>query len=99
MFLDLLRKRRSTRQFTSQPVEVEKINILLEAALRAPSSKTNTPWEFIVIEDPKVIVQLSTAKPHGASFLKKAPLAIAVCGNTEKSDVWIEDCAIAALLV
>jgi nitroreductase len=43
--------------------------------------------------------QLSRSKIHGSEFLKNAPLGIVVCGDPEKSDVWVEDCSIAAILV
>lgn len=99
MLLDLLRKRRSIRRFTDQPVEDEKIDLLLEAALLSPSSKGNTPWHFVVVRDPGCIAKLAQAKPHGAAFLKNAPLVIAVCGDSNQSDVWVEDCSIATLLL
>lgn len=99
MFIDLLRSRRSIRTYQDRPVEKEKIDLLIEAALRAPSSRVPNPWELVVVTDPKTIEQLSKAKPHGASFLAKAPLAIAVCGDPEKSDVWVEDVSIAATLL
>ncbi len=99
MLLDLLRKRRSIRKFTGQAVEEEKIELLLEAALLSPSSKGNTPWHFVVVCDQDCISKLALAKPHGASFLKNAPLVIAVCGDSNRSDVWVEDCSIATLLL
>jgi len=99
MFLDLLRKRRSIRQFEDRPVEKGKIDLLVEAMLRSPSSRSLNPWEFVVVTDPKTISDLSTAKPHGASFLKNAPLAIVVCANPAICDVWIEDCSIASLIL
>ena len=99
MLLDLLRKRRSIRKFTGQAVEEEKIELLLEAALLSPSSKGNTPWHFVVVCDQDCISKLALAKPHGASFLKNAPLVIAVCGDSNQSDVWVEDCSIATLLL
>lgn len=43
--------------------------------------------------------KLSRAKPHGATFLKNAPLGIVVCGDSEKGDVWIEDCSIASIFI
>ncbi len=98
-FIDLLIKRRSIRKFTERPVEQEKIDQLVEAALRSPSSRGFNPWEFVVITDKASISELATAKPHGAAFLKNAPLAIAVCADTTKSDVWVEDTAIAALIL
>jgi len=99
MFIDLLRSRRSIRKFEDRPVEAEKIGLILEAVLRSPSSRGFNPWEFVVVDDPTIIKRLSTAKPHGASFLANAPLAIVVCADPGKSDVWVEDASIAALVL
>jgi nitroreductase len=97
MFIDILTKRRSIRKYQQKPVEKEKIDLLVEAALRAPSSRGVAPWAFVVVTDPGIIGQLARAKPHGAAFLKNAPLAIVVCADTEKSDVWVEDASIATI--
>ncbi|WP_372679446.1 nitroreductase family protein [Desulfosarcina sp.] len=99
MFIDLLRSRRSIRKFEDRPVEAEKLDLILEAVLRSPSSRGFNPWEFVVVTDPAIIKRLSTAKPHGASFLANAPLAIVVCADPGKSDVWVEDAAIAAIIL
>jgi len=99
MFIDLLRTRRSIRQFTDQPVEKEKIDLLIKAMLRSPSSRGLNPWEFVIVREPQTLSELSRAKQHGASFIKNAPLAIVVCGDATKSDVWVEDCSIAALVL
>ena len=97
MLLDLLRERRSIRQFLDTPVEQEKLDLLIEAMLRSPSSRGLNPWEFVVVTDKKILRDLSSAKPHGASFVQHAPLAIVVCADPSKSDVWVEDCSIAAI--
>jgi len=99
MLIDLLRARRSIRQFTDQPIEPEKLDLLLEAALRSPSSKGNNPWQFIVVTDRERLNKLAVAKAHGAAFLQGAPLAIVVCADPAKSDVWVEDAAIATTLI
>jgi nitroreductase len=99
MFLDLLRKRRSIRQFQQKPIEKEKVDQLVEAVLRAPSSRSLNPWNFVVVTDRRTIGDLAKAKAHGSSFLKNAPLAIVVCADPGKCDVWIEDCSIATLIV
>lgn len=99
MLIDLLRARRSIRRFTDQPIEPEKIDLLVEAALRSPSSKGNNPWEFIVVNDPAMLKQLAVAKAHGATFLQGAPLAIVVCADPAQSDVWVEDASIATTLI
>ena len=99
MFLSLVQKRRSIRQYLERPVEKEKIEGLIEAALRSPSSRGFNPWEFIVVTDRDLLAKLSTAKPHGASFLKNAPLGIVVCADPEKCDAWIEDASIASIFL
>ena len=99
MFLDLLKKRRSIRQFQNKPVEQDKIDALVEAMLRSPSSRSLNPWEFVVVTDPQKIDRLSQSKPHGASFMRNAPLAVVVCADPAKCDVWIEDCSIATLIL
>ncbi len=99
MFIELLRKRRSTRQFKDKPVTSEHCDILIEAALRSPSSRGINPWQFVVVKNKSLLAQLSQAKSHGAAFLKNAPLAIAVCADTSKTDVWVEDGSIAAIII
>ena len=99
MLIDLLRTRRSIRRFKDQPVEQEKLDLLLEAALRAPTSRGNTPWNFIVVTDRQRLARLAAAKVHGSGFLGNAPLAIVVCADPAKSDVWVEDAAIAATFI
>ncbi len=99
MFLDLIRQRRSVRKFKQQPIEKEIQDQLIEAALRSPSSRSFNPWRFIVVDNPELLEKLSKAKPHGASFLKHAPLGIVVCGDPLASDVWVEDTSIASAFI
>ncbi len=97
--LDILRQRRSVRFFKPSPVTSEQVEQLVEALLRAPTSRGFRPWEFIVIDDPEMLEKLSMAKGQGSAFLARAPLAIVIAADTIKSDVWIEDCAIAAIVL
>lgn len=97
--IGLLQKRRSIRKFTADKITPEARQLLIEAALRAPSSRGINPWEFVLVDDPDMLGQLARAKQHGSQFLKDAPLAIVVCADSTKSDVWIEDCSIAAIII
>ena len=97
--IELLRKRRSIRSYTQEPIDQQSRDLLIEALLRAPSSRNNTPWEFVLVDDRELLLKLSAAKEHGSTFLKGAALGIVVCADTAKSDVWVEDCAIASILV
>lgn len=96
MFIDLLRDRRSIRKYQQRPVEKEKIELLVEAALRAFSSRNTQPWEFVVVTDPEMIRRLSRARSHGTAFIENAPLVIVVCADPNKTDVWVEDTSIAS---
>lgn len=97
--IELLRTRRSIRAFTDQKVEGEKLETLKEAALRSPSSRSINPWRFVFVDDKALIKELATSKKHGSTFMSGASLAIVVCGDEGKSDVWIEDCSIASLIL
>ena len=97
--IELLRKRRSVRKYTEKVIEQEKIEILKEAVLRSPSSRSFDPWEFIFVDDRELLKQLALCKPHGAGFLEDASLGIVICAEEKKSDVWVEDCSIASILV
>lgn len=99
MFIELLRKRRSVRQFQDKAIEQDKIDLLIEAMLRAPSSRSLYPWEFVVVQNKETIEALAKAKVHGSAFMKNAFLAIAVCADPDKCDVWVEDCSIATMLL
>ena len=87
--------RTSVRQFKAQPVEQDKVDILLKAAMAAPTALNLQPWHFIVINDKETIALLSGKRPTNA------PLMIAVCGDTDKTmlpdgstklpDFWVED--------
>ena len=97
--IELLRNRRSIRKYTEKLIEPEKIEILKEALLRSPSSRGFDPWEFIFVDNREFLKQLASCKPHGASFLEGAVLGVVSCADEKKSDVWIEDCSIASILV
>ena len=99
MFLPLAQKRRSIRKYLDKQVEAEKIDSMVEAVLRAPTSRGKNSWEFVVVTDPGLLEKLSNAKPHGANFLKNAALGIVVCANPQISDVWIEDASIASIFI
>jgi nitroreductase len=97
--IDFIRSRRSIRSYTSRPIDSHSVDLLVETLLRAPSSRNNTPWQFIVVDDRELLLKLSAAKENGSAFLKGAALGIVVCADSSQSDVWVEDCSIASILV
>ena len=97
--LDILRDRRSIRKYKDRQIEAEKIEQLKEAALRAPSSRGINPWRFVFVTDKPMLEKLSSAKESGSSFLKEAALGVVVAARGGESDVWVEDCSIASIIL
>ena len=60
-FLELMRRRRSVRSFSSDPVPFEVIRDAIEVAGTAPSGAHQQPWTFVVVSDPEVKRQLRAA--------------------------------------
>ncbi|MDR2389942.1 MAG: nitroreductase family protein [Tannerellaceae bacterium] len=98
-FSELIKARRSTRRFTEELLTPEAVELILKAGLMSPSSKRSTPWQFIVVEDKEILLKLSEAKPQGAAFLRNCPLAIVVAADVSQSEAWVEDAAIASILM
>lgn len=98
-FLELIKKRRSTRKFTDQLLTPEEVESLMQAALMSPASKSSNPWQFILVEDKNSLKRLSQAKAHGAALIADCALAIVVIADPTKSDVWVEDTSIASTFI
>lgn len=74
--------RASVRSFDGRKVEPEKVELLLKAAMAAPSACNQQPWEFVVVTDSGLLKELSQCSPY-AGCIGRAPLGIAVCMRTE----------------
>ena len=78
--IELLKSRRSIRDFTNEPVSEEQISTILEAGRWAPSWLNIQPWKFIVIDDPGIRAEICTAVPTTEKAgVNDAPVCIAVC--------------------
>ncbi|MBR1787470.1 MAG: nitroreductase family protein [Paludibacteraceae bacterium] len=95
-FLQLALKRRSIRKYTAQPVEQEKIEQMLQAALASPSSKHQNPWEMVVVTDRDQLTKMASCKTYGSQMLKEAPLGIVVLADKTATDTWQCDASILA---
>jgi len=100
--LDIIRGRRSIRKYKTDSVPKDLIEKILEAGRWAPSAGNVQPWEFIVINDRKI---LDLVRKFSPGFFGDAPLAILICSNKERArkfrgslgrDLAIIDCAMAA---
>ena len=92
--------RTSIRQYTDEPVSKADIETMLRAGMAAPTAVNKQPWHFVVINSKEKLAELAGDNPRGG-MLKKAPLAIVVCGNMDKAlsgqgrGFWVQDCSAA----
>ena len=73
--MDSIFHRVSIRKYQDKPVEKEKTEAILRAAMQAPSAANQQPWEFYVVTDKEILKELSEASPY-AKMVANAPVAI-----------------------
>ena len=89
--------RRSIRRYTDEPVDEATVELLLRAAMAAPSAGNQQPWRFVVLRDPEVRERVAACSQY-AGMLPGAGVGIVVCGETEGNKhpgFWVQDCAAA----
>lgn len=78
-----IRTRRSIRAFTDKPVSEEDLQLILQAAMQAPSAANQQPWDLVVIRNKETLARVGDINQY-AAYAKNAPLAILVCLNLGK---------------
>jgi len=89
--------RRSIRKYINKNIPEEYYEIMLKAAMHAPSARNRQPWHFIVITDRGILKKLAEVNPSWR-MLAEAASAIVVCGDTNLEDsesFIIQDCSAA----
>jgi nitroreductase len=94
--LDVIKNRRSVRKYSGQPVEPEKLNSLLRAAMQAPSAVNQQPWEFLVVTDRQTLIKLADMSLF-SKMVAQAGVVIIVLGNQNRllKDYFQQDLAAA----
>lgn len=88
-------ERKSVRRYLDKEVEQYKIDLILKAAMAAPSGKDMRPWEFVIVKDRAKMNDMANRLPY-AKMLKEAPMAVVIAGDLKRSDYWYLDCSAAA---
>lgn len=92
--------RTSVRKYTNEAVSKADIETMLRAGMAAPTAVNKQPWHFVVVTDRDQLNALAAAN-RGTGMAAKAPLAIVVCGDMEKTlsgigqGFWVQDCSAA----
>ncbi len=88
-FIDLARKRYSCRAYEDQPIEQDRLDLILEAGRIAPSAHNNHPTRVIVCDTPELRAKAAKAayrfERNGSVF--GAPVVFIACAIT--GDAWI----------
>lgn len=97
--LDVIATRTSVRAYRDCPVGADTVELLLRAAMAAPSAMNRQPWVFVVITDAARRAAMAAELPY-CKMAATAPLLIAVCGDKAKfiedaPEYWVQDCSAA----
>jgi nitroreductase len=93
--LDTIYKRRSIRKYLDKEVSRDVLKSLLQAGMAAPSANNGQPWEFVAVNDGKIMDQFRAKMKHGNY---NAPAAIMVLANLKQAQskssekFWVQDC-------
>ena len=98
-FPEIVKSRRSIRNFSGERIPDETINEILSLAAYAPSSWGGHPVEFIVIRDRKTMRELARCKQMGAGPLAFGDAAIVPVIDKRDLELWVEDAAVASTYI
>ncbi len=74
---DAIRTKRAVRKFQDKPLPKEIVTVILNAGRRSQSSKNEQTWQFIAIQDKKILKELSECG-QWAGHLASAALVVAI---------------------
>src|SRR4030067_626939 len=79
--LKAIKNRRTIRRFKPNPIDEEKLQMILEAGRWAPSFSNLQPWKFIVVKDQGLKNALDKAAKESVLHMgiNEAPVVILVC--------------------
>jgi len=83
-FAAVVKRRAMVRAYKSDPVPEDKIQRLLEYAVRAPSAGNLQPWEFVVVKSPETRAKLTKAAFDQTS-VASAPVTIVTCADIQRA--------------
>ena len=86
--LEVVKRRRSIRDFSDREIEQEKLDVILESARLAPSANNAQDWFFYVVKSRETRERIAASEPLNMNqFLRKSPVVIVGC---EKSLAVVE---------
>lgn len=98
--LDAIMTRTSIRTYQNRPVGSDTVELLLRAAMAAPSAVNRQPWTFVVVDDKALMQQFADSLQY-AKMAASAPLAVVVCADLSRNpgasgEWWVMDASAAS---
>lgn len=97
--LENIFQRKSVRSYSDRSVSKAQLEMLVKAAMAAPTANNKQPWAFVIVDKKELLDSLATNLPY-AKMAAQAQAAIVVCGDLQKAgagnDMWVQDCSAAA---
>ncbi|TNM48207.1 nitroreductase family protein [Nocardioides albidus] len=88
-FAEVVRRRRMTRAYTSEPVDPALVERALDHATRAPSAGFSQGWAFVVLDTPETVrgfwdAQVDTSAPdRWLAGMMSAPVVVVPCSRRD----------------
>ena len=96
--IDAIMNRRSIRKFQDRPIEREKLEAVLRAAMQAPTAKDSRCWQFMVLQEPEHLQALSKMSPYAMCAANARAVILTLVSRTLPDydlHMWIQDLAAA----
>ncbi len=90
--IELLKKRRSVREFADKPVSCESLEKIVDAARFAPTARNVQPWAFVAVTNKGSLKKIAEIAEHG-KFIAAAGACVLVFSQDTK--YFLEDCSAA----
>ncbi len=74
--------RKSVRSYQDKEITEEQMNILLKAAMAAPTGHNVRPWSFVVLRDRSQFKEIFGTENHNHRIFAKAPAIVVICADT-----------------
>ncbi|MFZ1320879.1 MAG: nitroreductase family protein [Ignavibacteria bacterium] len=74
-FYELMKKRRSIREFSPEKFDIKLLEFAIKTAGTAPSGANKQPWKFIIVESPEIKkeIRIAAEKEEKESYERRMP--------------------------
>ncbi len=90
--LKFIASRTSVRDYAEKPIEREKLDDILQAAVLAPSAKNCQPWRFVVVQKDKELLHDISDLVRRSTFVRTADCLVCVFLDKDNGFEYVKDC-------